>query len=534
MNTVFAVKRLIGRKFDVRRRRARPRGPSLRDRPGRQRRREDPRSGARVQPEEISAFILRRSRSSPRRRSARRSPRRSSRSPRTSTTRSARRRATPAASPASRSSASSTSRPRAALAYGLERKRRARSSPSTTSAAARSTSRSSSSATASSGQGDRGRHVPRRRGLRQEDHGLARSTTSRRRPAIDLRQDRMALQRLKEAAEKAKCELSTASERTITLPFISADASGPKHINRTLTREKFEALVADLIDRRRRRACDALPTAKPEAGGRGPGHPRRRADPHAQGAADGRRALRPRAEPRRSTRTRSSRIGAAIQGGVLKGEIKDIVLLDVTPLSLGIETHGGVFEKLIERNSTIPTEEHAGVHDRRRQPDSRRDPRPAGRARDRARRTSRSAASSSSGIPAAPRGVPQIEVTFAIDSNGIVNVSARDLATGKAQGMQINPAGGLSQSEIDRIIKEASAFAEADHERREVAAIQEPARGDDRVERARPRGVRRRPRGATSGSASRKRSSVPGRSRSASRARPSTRRSSTCRESRRC
>jgi molecular chaperone DnaK len=163
-------------------------------------------------------------------------------------------------------------------------------------------------------------------------------------------------------------------------------------------------------------------------------------------------------------------IGAAIQGGVLKGEIKDVVLLDVTPLSLGIEMHGGVFEKLIERNSTIPTKntkvfttvaDNQGVveiHVLQGEREVARENKSLGRFE-------------LVGIPAAPRGVPQIEVTFAIDSNGIVNVSAKDLATGKAQGIQINPAGGLSQNEIDKIIKEASTFAEADHQRREVAQI---------------------------------------------------------------
>ena len=169
-------------------------------------------------------------------------------------------------------------------------------------------------------------------------------------------------------------------------------------------------------------------------------------------------------------------IGAAIQGGVLKGEIKDVVLLDVTPLSLGIEMHGGVFEKLIERNSTIPTKNTkvfttvadnqsvVEIHVLQGEREIAKDNKSLGRFE-------------LVGIPAAPRGVPQIEVTFAIDSNGIVSVSARDLATGKAQGLQINPAGGLSQNEIDKIIKDASAFAEADHERREIAAIKNRLEG---------------------------------------------------------
>ncbi len=292
---------------------------------------------------------------------------------------------------------------------------------------------------------------------------------------IDLRQDRMALQRLKEAAEKAKCELSTANETTITLPFISADASGPKHINRTLTRERFEALVADLIDRTAAPCLDALQSAglKPSdvdqvilVGGqtRTPKVQRMVAELFGR-------------EPNREINPDEVvAIGAAIQGGVLKGEIKDVVLLDVTPLSLGIETHGGVFEKLIERNSTIPTKNTkvfttvadnqsvVEIHVLQGEREVAKENKSLGRFE-------------LVGIPAAPRGIPQIEVTFAIDSNGIVNVSARDLATGKAQGIQINPAGGLSQSEIDRIIKEASAFAEADHQRRELAQVRNRLEG---------------------------------------------------------
>jgi molecular chaperone DnaK len=286
---------------------------------------------------------------------------------------------------------------------------------------------------------------------------------------IDLKQDRMALQRLKEAAEKAKCELSTATETTITLPFISADASGPKHINRTLTRDRFESLVADLIDRTAAPCLDALQAAglKPSdvdqvilVGGqtRTPKVQRMVAELFGR-------------EPNREINPDEVvAIGAAIQGGVLKGEIKDVVLLDVTPLSLGIETHGGVFEKLIERNSTIPTKNTkvfttvadnqsvVEIHVLQGEREVARENKSLGRFE-------------LVGMPAAPRGVPQIEVTFAIDSNGIVNVSARDLATGKAQGIQINPAGGLSQTEIDKIIKEASAFAEADHMRRELAQL---------------------------------------------------------------
>ncbi|HKF44021.1 MAG TPA: molecular chaperone DnaK [Thermoanaerobaculia bacterium] len=292
---------------------------------------------------------------------------------------------------------------------------------------------------------------------------------------IDLRQDRMALQRLKEAAEKAKCELSTAMETTITLPFISADSSGPKHINRSLTRQRFESLVADLIDRTAAPCLDAL-----KAAGLKP------ADVD-QVIVVGGQTRTPRVqqivaelfgrEPNREINPDEVvAIGAAIQGGVLKGEIKDVVLLDVTPLSLGIETHGAVFEKLIERNSTIPTKNTkvfttvadnqsvVEIHVLQGERDVAGENKSLGRFE-------------LVGIPAAPRGVPQIEVSFAIDSNGIVNVSARDLATGKAQGIQINPAGGLSQAEIDRIIHEASTFADADRARRETAQIKNRLEG---------------------------------------------------------
>ena len=292
---------------------------------------------------------------------------------------------------------------------------------------------------------------------------------------IDLKQDRMALQRLKEAAEKAKCELSSAMETTITLPFISADASGPKHISRSLTRDKFEQIVADLIDRTAAPCLDALASAKMQpsdvdqvilVGGqtRTPRVQRMVAE------------LFGREPSREINPDEVVAIGAAIQGGVLKGEIKEVVLLDVTPLSLGIETHGGLFEKLIERNATIPTKNTkvfttvadnqsvVEIHVLQGERELSRENKSLGRFE-------------LVGIPTAPRGVPQIEVTFAIDSNGIVHVSARDLATGKAQGMQLNPAGGLSQSEIDRIIREASAFAAADNERREITQLRNRLEG---------------------------------------------------------
>ena len=292
---------------------------------------------------------------------------------------------------------------------------------------------------------------------------------------IDLKQDRMALQRLKEAAEKAKCELSSAMETTITLPFISADSSGPKHINRTLSRGKFEQLVADLIDRTAAPCLDALSSAKLQP------------SDVDQVILVGGQTLTPKVqrmvaelfgrEPGRDINPDEVvAIGAAIQGGVLKGEIKEVVLLDVTPLSLGIETHGGMFEKLIERNSTIPTK-NTKVFTTVADNQSVVEIHVLQGERELARENKSLGRFELLGIPTAPRGVPQIEVNFAIDSNGIVHVSARDLATGKAQGMQINPAGGLSQSEIDRIIREAAAFASADSERRELVLIRNRLEG---------------------------------------------------------
>jgi molecular chaperone DnaK len=283
---------------------------------------------------------------------------------------------------------------------------------------------------------------------------------------IDLRHDRMALQRLKEAAEKAKCELSTATEASITLPFISADATGPKHINKVLSRPVFEGLVKDLIDRTEGPCRDALTAAglRPQeidtvilVGGqtRTPKVQQRVAEIFGKDAS---RDINP---------DEVVAIGAAIQGSVLRGEIKDLVLLDVTPLSLGIETHGGLFEKLIERNATIPTKNSkifttvvdnqsaVEIHVLQGERGLARDNKSLGRF-------------DLIGVPASPRGVPQIEVTFAIDSNGIVSVSARDQATGKAQGLQITPAGGLSGREIEKLIREAEENTAADEERRQL------------------------------------------------------------------
>ena len=283
---------------------------------------------------------------------------------------------------------------------------------------------------------------------------------------IDLRTDRMALQRLKEAGERAKCELSTAEEATINLPFISADESGPRHLSRNLTRTHFEELVKEFVDRTEGPCLEALEAADLDpdeideillVGGqtRSPiviksverifgKPPNRDINPDEVVA-----------------------MGAAIQAGILRGEIKDVVLLDVTPLSLGIETHGGLFTTLIARNSTIPTkntqvfttvidnQDKVEIHCMQGEREISAENRSLGRFE-------------LVGIPPSPRGVPQIEVTFAIDSNGIVNVSARDLATNTQQSMEVNASSGLSSEEIDRLVKDAQEFAQEDAKRREI------------------------------------------------------------------
>jgi molecular chaperone DnaK len=292
---------------------------------------------------------------------------------------------------------------------------------------------------------------------------------------IDLRDDRMALQRLKEAAERAKCELSMAAESRITLPFISADASGPKHLNTVLTRHEFERMVEDLIQKTIDPVNDALKAA---------GVTPSRID---EVVLVGGQTRMPKVieavqrvfgkEPNRNINPDEVvAVGAAIQGGILRGDIKDMILLDVTPLSLGIETHGGLFTKIIERNSTIPTknslifttvadnQNKVQVHVLQGEREFSRENKSLGKF-------------DLVGIPPAPRGVPQIEVTFALDSNGIVNVTARDQATGQSQGVQINPAGGLSKEEIDRLVNEASEHQRSDSARRELRMLQNKVEG---------------------------------------------------------
>ncbi len=288
----------------------------------------------------------------------------------------------------------------------------------------------------------------------------------RKEQGIDLRNDKMALQRLKEAAEKAKIELSTALETEINLPFITADASGPKHLNLKITRAKLESLVSDLLDKLEEpcRICMKDAGLSPR-------------DIHEVILVGGMTRMPAVVERVRRIFGKEPHkgvnpdevvaLGAAIQGAVLKGEVKDVLLLDVTPLSLGIETLGGVMTKLIEKNTTIPTRKSqifstatdnqpaVSIHVLQGEREMAADNKTLGRFE-------------LVGIPPAPRGVPQIEVTFDIDANGIVNVSAKDKATGKEQSIQITASSGLSKEEIDKLIKDAELHADEDRRKREL------------------------------------------------------------------
>ena len=292
---------------------------------------------------------------------------------------------------------------------------------------------------------------------------------------IDLTKDRLALQRLKEAAEKAKIELSSAQSTEVNLPFITADQNGPKHLVKTITRADLEKLVEDLI----RRTMEPVKKALADAG--------MKADQIDEVVLVGGMTRMPRVrqavkdffgkEPHTGVNPDEVvAIGAAVQAGVLQGDVKDVLLLDVTPLSLGIETLGGVFTRMIDRNTTIPTKKsqtYSTAEDNQNAVTIR----VFQGEREMAADNKMLGQFDLIGIPPAPRGVPQIEVTFDIDANGIVNVHAKDKGTGKEQQIKIQASGGLSDADIDTMVKDAEKFAEEDKKRREAAEAKNNAEG---------------------------------------------------------
>ena len=293
--------------------------------------------------------------------------------------------------------------------------------------------------------------------------------------SIDLKKDSMALQRLKEAAEKAKIELSSAPQTDVNLPFITADANGPKHLNVTLSRSKLESLVGDLVERTMEPCKKALKDAGLSASDISEvvlvgGMTRMPKVIESVKAFFGR-------EPHRGVNPDEVvAMGAAIQGGVLQGDVKDVLLLDVTPLSLGIETLGGVFTKLIERNTTIPTNK-SQVFSTAEDNQTAVTIRVFQGEREMATDNKMLGQFNLEDIPSAPRGVPQIEVAFDIDANGIVNVSAKDKATGKEQKIQIQASGGLSDEDVEKMVKDAEANAEADKKKRALVDAKNQAEG---------------------------------------------------------
>ena len=292
---------------------------------------------------------------------------------------------------------------------------------------------------------------------------------------IDLKNDRLALQRLKEAAEKAKIELSSTTQTEINLPFITADATGPKHLNIKLTRAKLESLVEDLIDRTVAPCQKALADAGLKANeisevilvGGMTRMPKVQEKVKEIFGKEAHKGVNP---------DEVVAVGATIQGGVLMGDVKDVLLLDVTPLSLGIETLGGVFTRLIDRNTTIPTRK-SQVFSTAEDGQTAVTIRVFQGEREMAADNKLLGQFDLVGIPPAPRGMPQIEVTFDIDANGIVNVSAKDKATNKEQAIRIQASGGLSDADIDKMVKDAEANAQADKQKKELVEAKNQAEG---------------------------------------------------------